>query len=135
MERNTAFNGNYVVNMLFGKEFPLSNRSSLNIDLKATFAGGKRYTPIDLDASQEAGSTKYDNTQAYSLQFDPFLKADFKVGYRLNGKKMAQEWIFYIENFTNHDNILMQIYSKSKNEVTNVNQLGFFPMMQYRLNF
>jgi len=135
IERNTAFNGKYVANVLFGKEFPLNSRSSLNIDLKATFAGGKRYTPIDLEASQAAHSTEYDNTQAYSKQFDPFLKADFKIGYRLNGKKVAQEWIFYVENFTNHDNVLMQTYSVSKNEITNVNQLGFFPMLQYRLNF
>jgi hypothetical protein len=31
--------------------------------------------------------------------------------------------------------VLMQTYSPSKNEVTNVNQLGFFPMMQYRIHF
>jgi hypothetical protein len=135
IERNTAFNGNYVANLLFGKEFTINSRSSVNVDLKATIAGGKRYTPIDLEASQAAGRTKYIHSQAYSLQFDPFVKADFKVGYRLNGKKVSQEWIFYIENFTNHKNVLMQTYSKSKNEITNVNQLGFFPMMQYRINF
>jgi hypothetical protein len=135
IERNTAFNGNYVANLLFGKEFTLNSKSSINVDLKATFAGGKRYTPIDLDASQAAGEAKYRDEEAYSLQFDPFVKADFKIGYRLNGKKVAQEWIFYVENFTNHENVLMQSYSPSKNEITNINQLGFFPMLQYRLNF
>jgi hypothetical protein len=29
----------------------------------------------------------------------------------------------------------MQMYSKSTNQVKNVNQLGFFPMMQFRLRF
>jgi hypothetical protein len=135
IERNTAFNGNYVGNMLLGKEFPLNGKSSLNIDLKATFAGGKRYTPIDMEASRAARTTKYDNSRAYSLQFDPFFKADFKIGYRLNGKKVSQEWMFYVENFTNHKNVLMNTYSPSKNEITSINQLGFFPMMQYRLHF
>ncbi|MGE0021093.1 MAG: carboxypeptidase regulatory-like domain-containing protein [Draconibacterium sp.] len=135
IERNTAFNGNYVANLLFGKEFTLNSKSSINVDLKATFAGGKRYTPIDLNASQAVGEAKYIEDEAYSLQFDPFVKADFKIGYRLNGKKVAQEWIFYVENFTNHENVLMQSYSPSKNEITNINQLGFFPMLQYRLNF
>jgi hypothetical protein len=134
-ERNTAFNGNYVVNMLFGREFTLNSKSAINIDFKMTYAGGKRYTPIDLQASQAAGTTKYDNTRAYSEQFDPFFKADIKFGYRLNMKHISQEWVFYIENFTNHTNVLMQTYSRSKNEVSNVNQLGFFPMMQYRLHF
>jgi hypothetical protein len=135
IERNTAFNSNYVANVLVGKEFPLNSKSALNIDFKVSFAGGKRYTPIDVDASQSSGTTKYDDSQAYSQQFDPFLKADFKIGYRLNGRKVSQEWMFYIENFTDHNNALMQTYSRSKNEVTTVNQLGFFPMMQYRLHF
>lgn len=135
IERNTAFNGNYVVNVLFGKEFPLNSKSALNIDFKMTYAGGKRYTPIDLEASKAAGTTKYDESKAFSLQFDPFFKADIKFGYRLNWRKVSQEWVFYIENFTNHNNVLMQTYSKSKNEVTNTNQLGFFPMMQYRIHF
>jgi hypothetical protein len=134
-QRNTAFNGNYVANALVGKEFRLNSKSSWNIDFKLTYAGGKRYTPVDLKASQEAGSTKYDQSKAYSLQFDPFLKADIKFGYRLNMRRVSQEWVFYIENFTNHSNVLLQNYSRTKNEVKNVNQLGFFPMMQYRLHF
>jgi hypothetical protein len=135
IERNTAFNGNYVVNVLFGKEFPLNSKSALNIDLKVTYAGGKRYTPVDIEASKAAGTTKYDNTKAFSEQFDPFFKADFKIGYRLNWRKVSQEWVFYIENFTNHKNVLLQLYDTSTNMVTNVYQLGFFPMLQYRIHF
>ncbi len=135
IERNTAFNGNYVVNVLFGKEFTINSKSAFNIDFKMTYAGGKRYTPIDMNASQAAGTTKYDETKAFSEQFDPFFKADIKFGYRLNWKKVSQEWVFYIENFTNHNNVLMQTYSTSKNEITDVNQLGFFPMLQYRIHF
>ena len=135
IERNTAFNGNYVANVLFGKEFTINSKSTFNIDFKMTYAGGKRYTPIDLVASQNAGTTKYDETKAYSQQFDAFFKADIKFGYRLNWRRVSQEWVFYIENFTDHNNVLMQTYSPSKNEVTNVNQLGFFPMMQYRIHF
>lgn len=135
IERNTAFNGNYVVNILIGMEFTINSKSTFNIDFKMTYAGGKRFTPVDLNASQAAGSTKYDESKAYSEQFDPFFKADIKFGYRLNWRKVSQEWVFYIENFTNHNNVLMQTYSPSKNEVSNVNQLGFFPMMQYRIHF
>jgi hypothetical protein len=135
IERNTAFNGNYVVNFLVGKEFPLNNRSAFNLDFKVTYAGGKRYTPIDLMASQAAHTTKYDDTRAFSEQFNPFLKADIKLTYRIDMKRISQEWIFYVENFTDHTNVLMQVYSPSSKVVKNVNQLGFFPMMQYRLRF
>lgn len=135
IERNTAFNNQYVVNMLVGKEFTLNNKSALMIDFKLTFAGGKYYTPVDMEASQAAGETKYDESKAYSEQFDPFFKADIKFGYRRNGKKISQEYLFYVENFTNHENVLMQVYSPSKNELTQINQLGVFPMLQYKINF
>ncbi len=135
IERNTAFNGNYVLNFLLGKEIPVRNNSVINFDFKMTCAGGKRYTPVDLLASRAANTTKYDDSKAFSMQFDPFLKADIKVGYRVNWRRISQEWIFYVENFTNHKNVLVQLYSPSAGEVKNVNQLGFFPMMQYRLRF
>jgi hypothetical protein len=135
IDRNTAFNGNYVVNALIGKEFKINSISSFNIDFKATYAGGKRYSPIDLAASEVARNTVYDETKAFSEQFDPFFKADIKFTYRLDWSKVSQEWVFYIENFTNHQNVLMQSYSPSKNEVTEIYQLGFFPMVQYRLHF
>ncbi len=137
IERNTAFDGNYVLNALVGKEFTINSRSAFNIDFKLTLAGGKYYTPVDFEASQVAGETKYDESLAFSEKYDPFFKADIKFGYRLNSKKkkISQEWQFYIENFTNHKNILAQTYSKSKNEINNVYQLGFFPMLQYRIHF
>lgn len=137
VERNTVFNGNYVLNLLIGKEFPLNERSALNLDFKLTYAGGKRYSPIDLQASQASGTTKFNEEEAFSKQFDPFFKPDIKVGYRLNAKKkkISQEWQFYVENFTNHQNILAQVYSRSENKVKNINQLGIFPMIQYRLRF
>lgn len=135
IERNTAFNGNYVFNVLIGKEFTLSNHSAFLIDFKLTYAGGRYYTPIDLEASEAAGETKYDESLAYSQRFDPYLKADIKFGYRINGKKVSQEWQFYVENFTNHKNALLLSYSPSKNEISQINQLGVFPMVQYRINF
>jgi hypothetical protein len=135
VERNTAYNGNYVANVLFGKEFVISPKNTISVDLKCTLAGGKRYTPIDLIASQTSSSTTYLENQAFSQQFDPFFKSDFKVSYKRNGKKVDQEWIFYVENFTNHKNVLYQWYSKSEQDIKNINQLGFFPMMQYRIHF
>jgi hypothetical protein len=135
IERSTAFNNRYVINCLVGKEFNIGTRSALTIDFKTSFAGGRYYTPIDLESSQVAGETRYKEEEAYSAQFDPFFKADIKLGYRLNGKKVSQEWQFYVENFTDHKNILLQSYSKSKNEITSTYQLGAFPMVLYRIHF
>jgi len=138
LKRNTAFNGTFVCNALLGKEFEIRNNSTLVFDFKMTWAGGKRYSPIDVEASQKNNNpfgTKYQEELAYSEQFSNYLKADIKLGFRLNGKKVSQLWEFYIENVTNHKNPLNQSYSKSKNEIVTVYQLGFFPLFNYRIYF
>jgi hypothetical protein len=136
--RNTAFNGHFVFNTLGGKEFRLSENSTLVFDAKVTWAGGKRYTPIDLEASKnsnEAFGTEYFDELAWSLQFPDYLKADVKLGFRKDGKRVSQLWEIYVENVTNHKNPINQLYSSSRDEIETVHQLGFFPLFNYRIYF
>ena len=138
IKRNTAFNGNFVVNALVGKEFPLNKNSTLVFDLKVTWAGGKRDTPIDLEASRqnmEAFPTVYIESELYSIQHPDYLKADMKIGFRKDGKKVSQVWEFYVENITNHKNVLNRTYNRSKDAIEDLLQLGFFPVGNYKIYF
>jgi hypothetical protein len=135
VERNTAFNGNYVINTLVGKEFKLNEHHSLGFDVKVAYAGGKRKLPIDEIRSQQTGDTEYNYNKAYETKYADFFKTDFKITYKINKNKITQDWQIYIENLTNHQNILMESYNNAKNEVEENYQLGFFPMMQYRITF
>ena len=135
LERNTAFNGNYVINALAGKEFPIKQKSTLTIDLKATYAGGTRYIPVDVDESLKQQTTVWDLSDPFAARYPDYFKADIKFGFKLNGKRITQEYIFFIENFTNHKNMFYQYYKESTNEIITVNQLPFYPMMQFRLTF
>ena len=136
--RNTAFNGHFVFNTLAGKEFSLSKNSTLVFDVKLTWAGGKRYTPIDVEASEnsnEAFGTEYKEELAWSLQFPAYFKSDVKIGFRKDGRKVSQLWEFYVENVTNHKNPITQLYSKSKHKIETIYQIGFFPLFNYRIYF
>lgn len=138
VERNTSFNGNYVVNGLFGKEIKWGENKAFFFDLKATYAGGKRYTPIDTATMRFSGSmfnTYYLDSIAYSEQFSAYFKMDVKIGIRVNKKRISQEWQFYIENVTNHKNVLSQTYNRDTKMVEEQYQLGFFPMVYYRIYF
>ncbi len=138
---NTKFNNNYVVNLVGGKEWQLPTKegskfkSSIALDIKATVAGGQRYTPIDLDASILAGEAVYDYDQPYSLQFDNYKRFDVRIAYKMTGKKIVQEWAFDVQNLTDEKNALLQRYNASTKRVDVSNQLGRFPMMQYRIQF
>jgi hypothetical protein len=137
--RNTTFNGNYVFNFLLGYEHDLNSKWTLTFDGKVTYAGGKRYIPVDSIASKAVNATKYDYADAYNNRFTDFFKMDLKVGIRYNGRKISQEWQLYMENVTDHQNILDERYSRSKKEIVKTYQLGrfpgVFPIVLYRLNF
>ncbi|MEI6172337.1 MAG: TonB-dependent receptor, partial [Bacteroidota bacterium] len=89
IERNTAFNGRYVANLLAGKEWKLGTekRNAITADLKVTYAGGRYYTPIDLAASQARGREVLEgDAYAYSSTYPDYFRLDFKVGYTLNSR-------------------------------------------------
>jgi len=144
IERSTAFNGNYIINALGGKEFELNKKIPkadrkkimyIVLDSKVTFAGGNHYTPIDLEASQAAGEVVYDDANAFSLQLDSYFRWDLRLGFKMLGRKTTQEWTFDIQNLTNRKNPHSVSYNPETGEEILVTQLGFFPVFQYRIYF
>jgi hypothetical protein len=97
VERSTAFDGGYVANLLAGKEFKLGNsgRRFLTLDTKVTAAGGRPYTPIDLEASKAAGREVLIEDQAYSLRLDDYFRWDVKIGMRINSSKRKLSQTFF----------------------------------------
>jgi len=139
IERNTSFNNKYTFNFLAGKEWYLgkSKQNALTFDMNLTMAGGRYYTPIDLEASRAAGVAVRDESQAYSERYDPYFRLDAKIGYRMNSKKkkISQTWFLDFRNLTNHENIFSIRYNESTGELFNVYQIGFFPDFKYQIQF
>ncbi len=139
VERNTAFNNNYVLNFLAGKEFKIgkTKRHALSIDLKVTRAGGRFYTPVDLESSRLAGEELLFEDRAFSEQYDPYFRFDFKIGVQLNSKKrkFAQQFFLDFQNVTNNQNVFANRYNPQTNQVNTVYQSGFFPDLLYRVQF
>ncbi len=139
IERNTAFNNQYVLNALAGKEFQWGKQKQhrFTLDTKVTTAGGRFYTPVDLVASQERMEEVFLTEQAFSQQNDSYFRWDVKVGVKLNSttRKFSQSFFFDIQNLTNQDNIFRTAYNRNTNEVNDILQIGFFPNFIYKLEF
>lgn len=133
--RNTAFNGNYVFNALAGKEFKIGQKHTLAIDTKITYAGGKRYVPIDLQTSMLMQAEVRDGRYAYDYQYDPYFRIDLKPSYKLNTKRFTHELSIDVQNITRHDNIFQQQYDLNTQSIKSDYQLKFFVIPQYRLTF
>ena len=139
IERNTPFNNEYVVNLLVGKEFKIGKalRNILFFNTRLTTSGGRFYTPIDLEASRQADFEVLREDIAFSEQYDPYFRWDFKFGVKLNSKTKKRSHQFYVDlqNVTANENIFVRRYNRLTDQINQVNQIGFFPDFGYRFQF
>ncbi len=135
IERNTAFNNQYVLNALAGKEFELSKNFTLTLDARVTYAGGKPFTPVDIAASNSQFREVRDINVAFSQRYQEYFRLDFKIGLRYNQKNVSHEFMFDVQNITNQKNIFIQGYQASSGEIKTNYQRGFFPVALYKLYF
>jgi hypothetical protein len=133
--RNTAFNSNFAINLLAGKEFIINPRSSFGIDTKITSAGGQRYTPFNITASETAGYVVFKEDEAYSLQHPNYLRWDLKFSYTKNGRKATQKWYVDLQNLSNRNNIYIRTLNPKDGRENVINQIGFFPNINYSITF
>ena len=135
VSRSTAFNGRYVYNLLGGREFTIKENKTLSFDTKLTLAGGRWYSPIDIENSIASNQEIRPEKTAFGDQYAPYFRWDFKITFRSNGKKIAQQWSVDLRNVTNHQNIFMQSYNPLNQQIETRYQMGFFPDVQYRIYF
>lgn len=133
--RNTAFNGNYVLNLLGGKEFKINQKLVVSFDVRGTYAGGKRYSPIDLQASIMANDEVRDVSNAFGYKYPNYFRLDVKPGYRINTKKITHEFTIDIQNVTRNLNVFQQTYDITNKAIKTDYQLRFFVIPQYRILF
>jgi hypothetical protein len=140
VEHNTAFNGKFVYNILFGKEFKVGKekRNIFSFDLKMTQAGGRYYTPVDLVASRAAHEQVVQgDAYAFSQRNPNFFRLDVKTGFTLNSKtkKVSQSLFFDIQNVTNNKNVFAQRYNPITGTINTAYQIGLFPNFVYKVQF
>jgi hypothetical protein len=133
--RNTAFNGNYVLNLLGGKEFKINQKLVVSFDVRGTYAGGKRYSLIDLQASIMANDEVRDVSNAFGYKYPNYFRLDVKPGYRINTKKITHEFTIDIQNVTRNLNVFQQTYDITNKAIKTDYQLRFFVIPQYRILF
>lgn len=135
ISRNSAFNNNFVVNALAGYELKTGKRSLITVDVKTVYAGGNRFLPINKEQSIIQQSAVYDWANAYEDRYPDYFRLNARIGFRLNGKNLNQEWALDLQNLTNHENIFTQNWNNQQQQIVTSYQMGFMPMMTYKIYF
>lgn len=140
IERNTSYNGNYILNLLGGKEFKIGKKHSISVGLKATYAGGKRYGYVDVAQTKILNEIIYLDSGFNDRRFRDYFRIDLKVGWKMNGRKATHEIGLDLVNITNQQNLLSLSYAPdilnpTTEPIAERYQLGFLPIFYYRIDF
>ncbi|MBA3898680.1 MAG: TonB-dependent receptor [Bacteroidetes bacterium] len=140
VERDTDYNTHFATNFLLGKEFKLNKNSVLGVSAKSTWAGGRRFTPIDIKKSLNSNEAVFIDDQTNTGQFRNYYRADLRVHYRINRKKISHEIALDLVNVLNRKNVLALSYAPNPSDATanpmrEEYQLGFLPLFYYKIDF
>ena len=99
------------------------------------FAGGHRKLPIDEEQSLADNALRYKWSEVYSERFPDYFRLNGRITFRLNRSSFDHDWGLDLQNMTNRENIYVQNWDNNKKEVITHYQMGFMPMMTYRIYF
>lgn len=145
IQRNTAFNSNFIINGLFGKDFQLHKNSTnpkltkvqrfIGFDIKVSYAGGRRHIPINEEESKIRHQPVYYYDRAYEEKFPNYFRTDLKIYFRMNMRKLDTEIAIDIQNVFNSQNIYSQNFNFSTGEIYYTYQLGMMIIPQFVIHF
>ena len=138
VERNSDFDGTFGSNLLLGKEIKLGKQKNTSITTatKITWAGGKRFTPADTASSVYWGEIVVVDSLRNSERFGDYFRLDFKIGIKINRKRLTHEIAIDLVNILNEHNVLGLSYSGNPQQpIIEEYQLGFLPLFYYKIDF
>ena len=144
IERNTRFNGNYLVNVLFGKDFPKLGKAqnkTISLNSRIFFGGGKKIIPLlrgaDGNLAVDPRSNRfYDYSKAYENDIEDIYQVTMSFSYKVNKPKATHEVFLNIDNITNNRSRLTEFYDpKEAGSVGYLRQYAVFPNLMYRVYF
>jgi hypothetical protein len=146
--RDTDLNGNYIVNALGTREWSFGSRkvkdvnaNVLSLGTRFSLAGGRRYGPIDVDASHKRQEVVYVDATHNVWQFRPYFRWDIRFSYKWNySNRVTHEFTVDIINILNVKNILRKSYRPGPDRFSqpvfqDEYQLGLLPFFYYRWSF
>lgn len=132
--RDTRFNRRLAVNVLSGREWTVSDRDLLSLNVRAGFSGGRPRTPFDQDVSRELGRVVYDETRAFTERDPHLVLVDLSVSWRRNHARRTDVWALQIKNLAAAKEITPDIHL-IRDRVENVREGFPLPVLSYSVSF
>ena len=135
--RNTRYNRNYLLNVLGGKEwaFGKSGQNSIGMNLRLSYQGGDRITPVNVDASHMAEEIILDELNAFSEKKPDVLLAHFTVNCQVNRPRVAHTISLKILNGTGTKEFYGYRYNLKERTIDPHQEALVIPNLSYKIEF
>jgi len=137
IQRNSAFDVNYVFNAVGDYEFVVGKRKwgVLSFGLRTTFAGGNPYIPYNVDATVAYGEPIPDWERSYEARYPLYKRLCLRIGIKRNLPAYTIEFLADLQYRTNYTNVALQRIDPKTGEIRYFFKMGFFPIGTWRLQF
>lgn len=132
---STRFNGNYIFNLLGGREFTIRQNHRLGVNGKFIFAGGNRFSRINEEASRARGFEVLNPNFINSEKAPDYNRLDLLLSYTANNPKATHKFTLDIQNLLQRSNVLEYYFDPAENQVITAYQVKFLFDLRYRLVF
>ena len=98
------------------------------IGLKFKYAGGRPYTPFDVERSLQLGRGVYDMNNFNGARYPDYHRLDLRVDKKFYYKHATITGFFELQNVYNQQNIYGYFWNKAKNVVGTIYHWAFMPV-------
>ncbi len=103
--------------------------------LKFKLAGGRPYTPYDIEASRIAGRGVWDMSKFNDERYPIYHRLDIRMDKKFYFNKIALTTYIEFQNVYNRENIYGYFWNKAKNERGTIYQWAFMPVGGINVEF
>ncbi|HZY79447.1 MAG TPA: TonB-dependent receptor [Cyclobacteriaceae bacterium] len=137
LSRPTKFDGRYSLMVTGGREWLKQvneHNRSFGIHGRLMYLGGLRDTPIDENMSRSMGVTTYQQ-DTYSVMLKDYVRVDLRVSWRKDKKNYTRTIALDVQNVAGIKNEAYRYYDAFLGKVVTQYQVGFIPVLVYRVDF
>jgi hypothetical protein len=137
IERNTIFNGNYVANVLGGKEWTVGKMKNNQLGLNGRFylIGGSRTSPVNEVESIIKQRVIYDDSKLYEEKFPATSRLDITVSYTINKPKHSSTFSLQLLNALGSVITTSQEFNYVDNKVEEFKGTSMLPNLSWKIEF
>ncbi len=130
----TLFNSNFSVTSAFRKEFIINKKTKLATGLNYIAQGGRRFTPINKELSEQHQQMIYDSDKINACKYPYYGRLDASLSVNTSTKNLSHSFTVEVQNLLNRENILERYEYYSADPVV-INQVLRVFVYKYTLTF